>query len=418
MKLRITQLRMFLCSLFYCSMVIYVCGAFYLTYVLTPRPCSSKNCPIRPKLRTLAEIRIARNGSSSRYQSVNWKDSSPATEYHMRRSVNGTKYKSFCIFRNYLKSEGEKAKGNVTLVTHTSFHFLYYIIEHADYWNGPVSLSLYLENFTEELPVLDALIRCFPKVRSKVSIHLLLQRRPLKRYCLLSIKTLTKLSCGIFANKSVIPSLFASPALEKLYPMKILKNLARSASLTPFILTIDIDIIVRPANCVELVSSLLDKELTENLANALIIRRFEVDENVTDLPKDKEELSQLIIAGKANAFEALAYPHGHPSVPNLESWLQLPKKNETCIITDRLRYIIDDWDSLVLFTKKSVLPYEETFPYQACNNEQRISDVSQFKITTYTLCKHLSFLKSMCYSLSESKQRLLLFSIGVYFQFG
>eukprot|EP01080_Neovahlkampfia_damariscottae_P001576 gene1576-12701_t len=178
----------------------------------------------------------------------------------------------FFLKSNYFQSEIQPKKNELTIVTQLSVDRLEYLLKTTNIYNGPISASIYIQNF-EEFKKLQKFWIENKSFRRFTTIHLVFN---------LNYKQLDNPRSG---EKYVPYS----------YPVNYLRNIARKYSKTDYVLYIDCDFIV-PSNLYDEIADgkLNDilKKLNSKRKVVLILPGYLTkDKNI--YPKDRNDLLNL-----------------------------------------------------------------------------------------------------------------------------
>lgn len=258
---------------------------------------------------------------------------------------------------NYLDS--------ITLTTQASIEFLYHTLELCKRWDGPVSVSVFCPGveMSIALTLIKYMRQCLPIplsacIRDKVSWHIVYNRAHGPPVDSLGFPKshLDSSNYPLFANQDQCPKL-AGPepsdtimqfteALRKgngilssnyrqqfniQYPINVLRNTARQAAQTKYVLASDIELYPSINLVPMFVKYMKERQVSRGLSiNGESIRKyiftlpiFEVKSNVT-APKSKHELIELINKNDAIFFHKWVCDECQ-SFPNRLDWLQTDK---------------------------------------------------------------------------------------------
>ncbi|XP_032523046.1 uncharacterized protein LOC116774425 isoform X2 [Danaus plexippus] len=300
----------------------------------------------------------------------------------------------------------------VTYATQATPEFIYHIVEIARYWDGPISLSVFVPNYDMDIAIniMNHLCRCYSSM-SKVSLHLFypkmfppkigthepvittteistttqnvtdIQIRKMQKYRSLNNKTraeyiqwvrkkkIEKMMAKI--GKKQPPKLiftdcsglevFDVPTFRRennmIYPINVGRNVARNASRTNYFIVSDIELVpsngLAPKFLAMLRKLMGDKKRDEGCIfskTVFVVPLFEVERGV-DIPRDKETLVRLINENRAKYFHQKICAHCQ-RFPGLQSWLLRPSPPvvEPMLIARR-EYPYHRWEPLYFGTQ-------------------------------------------------------------------
>ena len=217
------------------------------------------------------------------------------------------------IFANLKPRDPSPREANdIVLVTHCSLFKLETFLVQLQYWNGPASLALYMNQLSgastatgkDAIDLLATFLRVHQETLRQTSIHLLMEytnserRRPLA------------------------------------YPHNPLRNLAMDNSDSDYILALDVDFIPNPPNAHDKLLSTLhakDSSLAREMRTkkrVMVLPAFEVyaSTNKTvatpdQLPTSKEALYHSVRSNLSETFRERRYPAGHGPT-NFTRWFK------------------------------------------------------------------------------------------------
>eukprot|EP00542_Grammatophora_oceanica_P017877 CAMPEP_0194042762 /NCGR_PEP_ID=MMETSP0009_2-20130614/14510_1 /TAXON_ID=210454 /ORGANISM="Grammatophora oceanica, Strain CCMP 410" /LENGTH=407 /DNA_ID=CAMNT_0038686741 /DNA_START=123 /DNA_END=1346 /DNA_ORIENTATION=+ len=177
---------------------------------------------------------------------------------------------------------------DVTLVTHCSVERFDILALLVDRWNGPVSLSVYIQS-GPDLEKLESSWKSSPHLQKSVTVHALLEKGP--------------------ANK---------------YPVNIMRNLALDNIDSDYFFANDLDFIMNVGFYEKLKEAPLEMLRKRVLWVVPAFERFpnkganRVD-SLLDMPGNKEDLLSLLKTDLVKPFHEY-FPPGHVRVTNFEKW--------------------------------------------------------------------------------------------------
>ena len=144
---------------------------------------------------------------------------------------------------------GNQAQSDsVTAVSHCSINNLYHIIDLLHYWQGPLSIALFVP-FNQHIIIAQRILLtlhwCSSEFRQHAHIHLVfpLVNKPVN---LSLADTTVRFECENYDTivKLLVNSTFNNYAMQEFkYPNNLLRNAAATVAATPYIFVIDIDMV-------------------------------------------------------------------------------------------------------------------------------------------------------------------------------
>ncbi|CEF70474.1 N-acetyllactosaminide beta-1,3-N-acetylglucosaminyltransferase [Strongyloides ratti] len=149
-----------------------------------------------------------------------------------------------------------------------------------------------------------------------------------------------------------------------LYPINILRNVARKYSKGKYIVIADIDHMFSKDFHKKMLST-AKRELKDNITAVLVYRIFEIDyEDLKYGPKNKNDLKQMIDNKKAFIFHH-SYNGAH-DISKLDEWFSIPDSLSPSIQHEE-PYNRYNWEPQ--FVSLSTIPFhDERFPYPQRDN--------------------------------------------------
>ncbi|CAJ0941070.1 unnamed protein product, partial [Mesorhabditis belari] len=271
------------------------------------------------------------------------------------------KYKQFCIRPNVL-SNTITDFDRIALILHTSADYLdEKLADQVENWKAPVSLSIYLERPEIEFSCLRAFLKELATNRPAIIEHLrvhFVYAQDKDGDCGISDfhPKENEVNC---VKKNEKKSVEATAS----YPVNVIRNIARMFSETKYIVIADYEHMFSDKFEAD-VRKVAEKALEINPKQLLVYRIFEVNETSTRVPKNRNELTDMLAKKEAIVFHAAYYGHAH-AIDGLEKWLQ---ENSTFGISQIvMKYDRFNWEPQ--FVSLATIPlHDEHFPYQIRDN--------------------------------------------------
>ncbi|XP_014289932.1 beta-1,4-glucuronyltransferase 1 isoform X1 [Halyomorpha halys] len=265
---------------------------------------------------------------------------------------------------------------DITLITHCTFNHLSKVIPLAKQWQGPVSVAVYseVENIALTLWKIASIQIDIKSIKDNVSFSVVTpvpnNDEPVPILSPFPTLDVGNNSVGSFQNYDSIMD----------YPNNLLRNVARRASHTEFIFTIDVDMVPSENLRQEFLLFATKKGLFRKNRRydktVFVIPVFEAKEAVSP-PLNKPQLLSLIETGEVRPFYAQICPKCQ-DLTNYEGWLNEPPGSEMATIFDVLWK--DPWEPFYIASNNVPL-YDERFKQYGFN---RISQVCELHVAGYT----------------------------------
>jgi hypothetical protein len=222
------------------------------------------------------------------------------------------------ILKNFIRREGSGLKKNdIVLATQLSTSKLRNLLVQLQYWNGPVSVAVYISRL-EDIDILFNFTEQNRPFIHQTSFHLVLEKTQ-----------------------------------NLLYPTNILRNVALEAIESDYFLALDVDHIPLPHNCHDKLVHVLSRIESDNKQNLLFVlpafslfpEKGEKYATADALPSSKEIALKLVKKRRMAQFWKKIFPQGHgPS--NYTRWVMNTNTS-------------DDFYEIALSQKQSILyePY-------------------------------------------------------------
>ncbi|KAG1658744.1 Beta-1,4-glucuronyltransferase 1 [Nymphon striatum] len=275
---------------------------------------------------------------------------------------------------------------DVTLTTQSSLNHIHNLIYLTSHWKGPISITIFVPdgdvNFSAY--VINALRLCVPAIQKSVSFHLVHPLNEAKNTKLIDLTSAVNIKCheSLEQISSRIGKFISSKNYihKTLYPINLLRNVARQNIRTGFFLLIDIDMVPN-INLYQDFLHFLRKEqiiIKENseMKNVYVLPAFEVRANVT-FPADKIELISLIKSSNAQPFYYNLCWKCHKHT-DYKRWINISPKQVLDVAYQVLW--IDPWEPFYISPFFAPL-YDERFKQYGFN---RISQVCEMHVTGFS----------------------------------
>jgi hypothetical protein len=268
------------------------------------------------------------------------------------------------ILRDAVEAKWDKSVPEVTYATHATADFINYIAEIVRFWEGPLSIAVFIPDSDADLTIrqLAQLCFCTPEM-GRVSVHFVfplsappyLQNHPEKLTC--ERPDSSKLSTFRMTN-------------EIMYPINVCRNIARSYSQTDFVMVTDIQLV--PSE--ELASRFV--EMTRALhvnkpkppSRVYVVPVFEV-EAYDVIPRTKDELLMMVKEERAVYFHRHICSHCQ-KFPGVKTWLEINpgSVNIKPFVSVKREYPFHRWEPIYIGGKNDPL-YSEALSWEGLQDK-------------------------------------------------
>ncbi|XP_066146328.1 beta-1,4-glucuronyltransferase 1-like isoform X2 [Euwallacea fornicatus] len=300
----------------------------------------------------------------------------PTELIYSEKNVSGTpelgQESPFRVLYNVVEGRLGDAEPQVTYVTHLTNDFIFYLPEVVSYWEGPISVAVYLPDGDPNF-ILEHILHfcyCVPGM-SRLSLHLVFRKDFRPTYH--SNKIMPPLTCDTRGLNKLQKSLKNSnhngntnkgknEALDNWYPINVCRNAARQKSYTDYVMVCDTELMPSQglaSRFIDMTESYKCQEsLQECKKRAFVIPVFEV-ESTEAIPKVKNELVQLIILEKAVYFHQFICGHCQ-KFPGLEQWIESdPGDVIRPLIETKREFPYQRWEPIYIGTKHEPMYFEK-----------------------------------------------------------
>ncbi|KJE88518.1 glycosyltransferase-like protein LARGE1, variant [Capsaspora owczarzaki ATCC 30864] len=196
----------------------------------------------------------------------------PCIEYRLAAS---TKPRTHVYYFDYIPPTAKETGQEVTWISQMSWDRLGMLEQIAERWSGPLSISLYLNDYD-----VDDLVDHFEtsdilRTRKNIALHLVFKE-------------------------------------GTLFPVNYLRNVALDHATTPYVFLADIDFLPSAQMATYLASMAASLDLdNKNLPKALVVPAFETFHYKFAFPANKNKLNSMLDAESIVSFRANEWPRGH-----------------------------------------------------------------------------------------------------------
>ncbi|VBB32321.1 unnamed protein product [Acanthocheilonema viteae] len=149
------------------------------------------------------------------------------------------------------------------------------------------------------------------------------------------------------------------------YPINVARNVARMFVRSKYVLISDSEFVF-PEGFESRMCALAQDQLTRNPKTALVVRIFEVNGTIKEMPRNKAELRELFFKGLAVEFHA-RYNVGAHTIPHLDQWLNKQENKQKVNIHSILKFSKRGWEPQ--FVSLNTIPFhDENFPFSLRDN--------------------------------------------------
>ncbi|XP_066252850.1 beta-1,4-glucuronyltransferase 1-like [Euwallacea similis] len=300
----------------------------------------------------------------------------PTKLIYTKENVSGTpemgRKSPFRVLSNVVKGRLGDAEPQVTYVTHLTKEFIFYVPEVVKYWEGPISVAVYLPDGDPSF-ILEHILHfcyCIPEM-SRLSLHLVFRKDLQPTYY--SNKIMPPLTCDTkdlskpqISVKSSINSgntdKDKNEVLDNWYPINVCRNVARQKSYTNYVLVCDIELMPSEglaSRFIDMTESYKCQDSPEECKKrAFVVPVFEV-ESTEVVPKTKSKLVQLMNLQKAVYFHQLICGHCQ-KFPGLEQWMESdPGDVVRPLVETKREFPYQRWEPVYIGTKHEPMYFEK-----------------------------------------------------------
>lgn len=247
--------------------------------------------------------------------------------YEIKYPPQMGKLSGYRVVDNVLQPE-ESEKENVTLCTHATPEFFYYLAELLKRWRGPISVAVFVPGSDAGLLLcfLDQLCHCLQDM-SRVSLHFIF---PHDHPPTLSSCPEIPKDCSPPKFASSLPTYRYTKDLT--YPINVARNVARTRAITSFVLVSDIELFPSDDLVLKFVTMMNTLRSKSRSSYSTFLNRivyvvpvFEI-EYYEDIPKLKSQLINLYSQNKAFYFHRWVCSHCQ-RFPGLQRWILRTKES-------------------------------------------------------------------------------------------
>ncbi|XP_014239726.1 beta-1,4-glucuronyltransferase 1-like [Cimex lectularius] len=266
---------------------------------------------------------------------------------------------------------------DITLVTQCSFDHIFKLVSLAKRWQGPISVALYMEEdiIPKALLKVSQLIACSQVFKENVTFSLVSPVPAKNNPPLLMPEFDTDDSCDTRVEEEN-----QNYSSTNKFPNNLLRNVARRATTTEFVVVIDVDMMpnenLRSDFLLFATQRGLFKKTHQYDKTVFVIPVFEAKDNV-EPPLNKAQLLNLVETGEIRPFYTeLCSKCQAPT--NYDAWLNEPPGAEMAALFDVIWK--DPWEPFYI-SSNNVPLYDERFKQYGFN---RISQVCELHVAGYT----------------------------------
>ncbi|KAK9512533.1 hypothetical protein O3M35_000935 [Rhynocoris fuscipes] len=266
---------------------------------------------------------------------------------------------------------------DLTLVTQCSFDHIFKLVPLSKRWQGAISVAV----FAEEKDIYDALwkiahlLSCYQVFKENITFSIV-SPVPSQSITPSTIPNIVGDETCNFQKEEHVQNY----AFTQRYPNNLLRNVARRASYSEFVMVIDIDIMPSENLRQDFLLFATQKGLFKKNhvydKTAFVVPAFEAKDNV-EPPLHKAQLISLVETGEIRPFYSQICPKCQ-ALTNYEAWLNEPIGAELAPIYDVIWK--DPWEPFYIVRNNAPL-YDERFKQYGFN---RISQVCELHVAGYT----------------------------------
>ncbi|KAK2719329.1 beta-1,4-glucuronyltransferase 1-like [Artemia franciscana] len=316
-----------------------------------------------------------------------------------RYGQRGSQY----ILYNYIRAKRQfKCDESITLTTHGDTSFLDNLVVLSQRWQGPISVSVYVpsSDYDDAIKIISYLRQCtVPEIEEFVTFHFVFDNRHMPKSILKlhttqqglpyfesqtkvrtsDGKTIVKVTYHGDKNGKTelptancsLPAPWGSPPKQTyrnqkklLYPVNVLRNVARESATTYYVFASDSELYPSPNIIPQFFDMLRRNESYLNLGKHRLFALpiFEVYSNQT-VPDSKQELVKMLESGMAIPFHKKICASCH-SIPRQKEWLKAPVKEGLSVFHVGKRHKPHhNWEPIFIGTQDDPL-YDERLSWE------------------------------------------------------
>lgn len=318
----------------------------------------------------------------------------------------------FMTVINYIRANKSfNYNSSITLTTQASTNFLHHTVELCKRWDGPISVAIFSpgEALKNAVTLIKFMRMCLPApinacIRDKVTWHFVYneQQGPSMSELKYPEAYLDRENQPLFSNHDQCPKFLGPDPIDlvkqfeaqlqttnhppsTLYPINILRNTARLAATTRYVLASDIELY--PS--IDLVPKFINFVSNHNVRAehksdkyVFTLPIFEVKANCSP-PKTKSDLLKMIVKGDAIFFHKYVCD-ACQNFPNRLEWIKEHENDEKSpifIATKRVRSR-NSWEPIFIGTNEDPL-YDERMSWDG--RRDKMSQMYEMCLQDYTL---------------------------------
>ncbi|KAJ8969420.1 hypothetical protein NQ314_001761 [Rhamnusium bicolor] len=283
---------------------------------------------------------------------------------HLEKGPELGKKSPYRILYNVIGAKINGYVPSITYATHVTADFVNYIPELVRYWDGLISVTAFVPD-TDVALVLEQINQycyCLPGM-SRVSVHLVYHKSlPPSRKDVYFVRPS---NCKV-EDSSKLQTLRSFDE-KVIYPINVMRNAARTASITENVLVSDIQLMPSEGLAVKFWEMMEAFKFTDCPNRVFVLPIFEV-ESTEEIPRTKKQLLHLIKDTKAVYFHKLVCSHCQ-KFPGIEAWMETdPEDVVKPLLTSRREIPFHRWEPIYIGTKNDPL-YNEKLSWEGLQDK-------------------------------------------------
>ncbi|UYV60699.1 B3GNT1 [Cordylochernes scorpioides] len=237
-------------------------------------------------------------------------------------------YRHQSFFLKGLSWEDSVEKTSVTLATQTSIDRLDVLLELAEYWKFPISISVFTPGIEFQIAkiFIAFLRRCSDTILHNTTFHLVFphQNPPEEDYTIQKVQVFECSQSSDFLRGllRIRADTFVAWRNRTLFPQNHMRNIARSHVETPYTFLTDIEIIPSHTLTSLLPDFLRDQSTRQCGKCAFVVPTYEIP-SVESVPSTKKELLKMVRSKKTQPFHYKVFIYNQ-FLTNHSLWESLP----------------------------------------------------------------------------------------------